>query len=94
MKKTLLLFIGLVAFVPAASSQVTLEIKHHEKTTVKTRHILKSTSTTQVAGQETGMKYSADMISEFAAGARAADGTQRAKSTAKALTFKAEAPWN
>jgi len=34
------------------------------------------------------MKYSTEMIAEFAAGARAADGTQRAKSTAKALTVK------
>ena len=88
MKKTLLILFGLVAFDFVAFSQVTLEIKHHEKTTVKTRHILKSSWTTQIAGQETGMKYSADMIAEFAAGARAADGTQRAKSTAKALTFK------
>ena len=94
MKKTLLILFGLVAFVPAAFSQVTLEIKHHEKTTVKTQHILKSSSTTQVAGQEPALKYSADMIAEFAAGARAADGTLRAKTTFKTLTFKMEGDGN
>jgi hypothetical protein len=90
MKKTLLLFIGLVAFVPAATSQVTLEIKHHEKTTVKTRHSFKSSSIRQVAGQETSGKMSVVMIRESVTGERAVDGTLSAKSNAKTLTFKME----
>ena len=90
MKKTLLLFIGLMAFVSAAFSQVTLEIKHHEKTTVKARTIHKVTSIMQVAGQEMSTKMSAVMIRESVTGARAADGTLRAKTTAKTLTFKFE----
>ncbi len=90
MKKTLLLFIGLMAFVPAATSQVTLEIKHHEKTTLKTRHIHKALNTTHIAGQKTGIKHSAVMIRESVTGARAADGTLRVKTIAKTLTFKAE----
>ena len=90
MKKTLLLFIGLVAFVPAVTSQVTLEIKHHENSTFKTRHIHKASNTTQVAGQKSGGKHSAVMIRESVTGARAADGTLRAKTTAKTLTFKFE----
>ena len=94
MKKTLLLFIGLMAFVSAAFSQVTLEIKQHEKTTVKTRQSFKSSSTTQVAGQETSGKMSAVMIRESVTGARAADGTLRAKTTVKTLTFKAEGDGN
>ena len=90
MKKTLLLFIGLVAFVPAATSQVTLEIKHHENSTFKTRHIHKASNTTQVAGQKSGGKHSAVMIRESVTGARAADGTLHTKTTAKTLTFKME----
>jgi len=57
MKKTLLLFIGLMAFVSAAFSQVTLEIKHHEKTTVKTRLIQKALNTTHIAGQEASGRW-------------------------------------
>ena len=94
MKKTLLLFIGLVAFVPAATSQVTLEIKHHENSTFKTRHIHKASNTTQVAGQKSGGKHSAVMIRESVTGARAADGTLRAKTTVKTLTFKFEGDGN
>ena len=55
MKKTLLLFIGLVAFDFVAFSQVTLEIKPQEKTTVKARTIQKTSSIMQVAGQEMKM---------------------------------------
>ena len=94
MKKTLLLFIGLVAFVSAATSQVTLETKHHENSTFKTRHIHKASNTTQVAGQKSGGKHSAVMIRESVTGARAADGTLRAKTTVKTLTFKAEGDGN
>ena len=90
MKKTLLLFIGLMAFVSAAFSQVTLEIKHHEKTTVKTRLIQKALNTTHIAGQEASGKMGVVMIRESVTGARAADGTLRAKTTAKTLTFKFE----
>jgi hypothetical protein len=84
----------LVAFVPAATSQVTLEIKHHEKTTVKTRQSFKSSSISQVAGQETSGEMSAVIIRESVTGARAADGTLRAKTTVKTLTFKAEGDGN
>ena len=94
MEKTLLILFGLVAFVPAAFSQVTLEIKHHEKTTVKTRTIHKSSSIMQVAGQEMSTKMSAVMIRESVTGARAADGTLRAKTTVKTLTFKFEGDGN
>ena len=90
MKKTLPIFIGLMAFVPAAFSQVTLEIKHHEKTTVKTRLIQKALNTTHIAGQEASGKMGVVMIRESVTGARAADGTLRAKTTAKTLTFKFE----
>ena len=90
MKKTLLILFGLVAFVPAATSQVTLEIKHHENSTVKARHIHKSSDTGQIAGQKEDGKHSVVMISESVTGARAADGTLRAKRTAKTLTFKLE----
>jgi hypothetical protein len=94
MKKTLSIFIGLVAFVPAATSQVTLEIKHHENSTFKTRHIHKASNTTRVAGQKSGGKHSAVMIRESVTGARAADGTLRAKTTVKTLTFKFEGDGN
>ena len=90
MKKTLLLFIGLMAFVSAAFSQVTLEIKHHEKTTVKTRLIQKALNTTHIAGQEPSGKMGVVMIRESVTGERAADGTLRAKTTVKTLTFKFE----
>ena len=90
MIKTLPIFIGLMAFVSAAFSQVTLEIKHHEKTPLKTRHIHKASNTTQVAGQKSGGKHSAVMIRESVTGTRAADGTLRVKTIAKTLTFKAE----
>ena len=90
MKKTLPIFIGLMAFVPAAFSQVTLEIKHHENSTVKAKYIHKTSNITQIAGQKTDVKHSAVMIREFVTGARAADGTLHAKTTAKTLTFKME----
>ena len=90
MKKTLPIFIGLVAFVPSATSQVTLEIKRHENSTVKARHIHKSSQTTTIAGQKGGGKHSAVMIRESVTGASSADGTLRAKTTAKTLTFKME----
>ena len=90
MKKTLLILFGLMAFVPTATSQVTLEIKHHEKTTVKTRLIHKALNTTHIAGQETRGKLSVVMIRESVTGALAADGTLRAKTTAKTSTFKFE----
>jgi hypothetical protein len=82
----------LVAFVPAATSQVTLEIKPQEITTFKTRHIHKSSNTIQIAGQEGGWKHSLVGMNESVTGVRAADGTLSAKTIAKTLTFKIEAP--
>ena len=94
MKKTLLILFGLVAFDFVAFSQVTLEIKHHEKTTVKTRLIQKALNTTHIAGQEASGKMGVVMIRESVTGARAADGTLRAKTTAKTLTFKMDGAGN
>ena len=90
MKKTLLLFIGLVAFVPAATSQVTLEIKYHENSTVKARHIHKSSQTTTILGVKATISHMMVGADELVIGARAADGTLRAKRLFKTLNFKIE----
>jgi hypothetical protein len=90
MKKTFPIFIVLVAFVPAASSQVTLEIKYHENSTVKARHIHKSSQTTTILGVKATISHMMVGADELVIGARAADGTLRAKRLFKTLNFKIE----
>ena len=90
MKKTFPIFIVLVAFVPAASSQVTLEIKYHENSTVKARHIHKSSQTTTILGVKATLSHVMVGTDETVIGARAADGTLRAKRLIKTLNFKVE----
>ena len=58
MKTTLIPFIGLVAFVANTGAQVTLEIKHQEKTTLTTQTDIKIAQTLQLAGQEIVTKNS------------------------------------
>jgi hypothetical protein len=90
MKKTFPMFIVLVAFVSAASSQVTLEIKYHENSTVKARHIHKSSQTTTIVGVKATISHMMVGADELVIGARAADGTLRAKRLFKTLNFKIE----
>jgi hypothetical protein len=92
MKTTLLTFIGLVAFVPAVAAQVTLEIKHQEKSTLTTRTDVKIAQTLQLMGQEIITKNAQVLVTEHATGALADDGTLRTKVTIKKWTGKWEFP--
>ena len=92
MKTTLIPFIGLVAFVANTGAQVTLEIKHQEKTIHTTQTDIKIAQTLQLAEQEIVTKNSQILITEHATGARAGDGTLRIKTTIKKRTGKWEFP--
>ena len=92
MKSKLIPMISLMVFVASASAQVTLEIKHQEKTTHTTQTDIKIAQTLQLAGQEVITKNAQVLIIEHATGARAGDGTVRTKSTIKKWTGKWEFP--
>ena len=81
-----------MACVASASAQVTLEIKHQEKTTHTTQTDIKIAQTLQLAGQEIVTKNSQILITAHATGARAGDGTLRIKMTIKKRTGKWEFP--
>jgi hypothetical protein len=84
--------ISLMVFVASASAQVTLEIKHQEKTTHTTQTDIKIAQTLQLAEQEIVTKNSQVLITEHATGALADDGTLRTKVTIKKWTGKWEFP--
>ena len=92
MKTKLIPMISLMVFVASASAQVTLEIKHQEKTTHTTQTEIKIAQTLQLAGQEIVTKNSQVLITEHATGALADDGTLCTKVTIKKWTGKWEFP--
>ena len=92
MKTKLIPLVSLMVFVASASVQVTLEIKHQEKTTHTTQTEIKIAQTLQLAGQEIVTKNLQILITEHATGARAGDGTLRIKTTIKKRTGKWEFP--
>ena len=92
MKTKLIPLVGLIVFGSSASAQVTLEIKHQEKSSFTTQTDIKIAQTLQIAGQEIKTKNAQVLITEHATGARDADGTVRTKSTIKKWTAKWEFP--
>jgi hypothetical protein len=92
MKIKLIPLVGLLAIVAGATAQVTLEIKHQEKSSLTTQTDIKIAQTLQLAGQEMKTKNAQVLITEQAIGARVGDGTIRTKSTIKKWTAKWEFP--
>ena len=92
MKIKLIPLVGLLAIVAGASAQVTLEIKHQEKSSLTTQTDIKIAQTLELAGQEIKTKNAQVLITEQATGARVGDGTIRTKSTIKKWTAKWEFP--
>ena len=92
MKIKLIPLVGLLAIVAGATAQVTLEIKHQEKSSLTTQTDIKIAQTLQLAGQEMKTKNAQVLITEQATGARVGDGTIRTKSTIKKWTAKWEFP--
>jgi len=81
-----------MVLVASASAQVTLEIKHQEKSSLTTQTEIKMAQTLQIAGQEIKTKNAQVLITEHATGARAGDGTIRTKSTIKKWMAKWKFP--
>ena len=81
-----------MVFVPAVRAQVTLEIKHLENTQVATFSDINVVQNLQLAGQEIITKSKQAIITEYASGERAKDGTLRTKVTINKWTGNWEFP--
>ena len=92
MKIIFFTFISLAALIPAVTAQVTLEIKHHQKSKVTESSDIRVAQNLQLAGQEVITKNKQIIITEHVTGTRAKDGTLRTKATIKKWTGKWEFP--
>jgi len=92
MKIGFILFFGLMALVPALAAQVTLDIKQRENTKVTMEMGINMLQNLKLAGQEIITKNKQAIITEYASGERAKDGTLRTKVTVRKWTGNWEFP--